>query len=207
MSISNYGELKTAIADFLNRDDLTAVIPTFVDLAEADIVRDRRARSWRAENRATTSATGRYSALPQDYVEMIRISVSTTQGWERLSLISQADMMQKREYGDVGGKPEFYAITAGELELFPTPDEAYTVEIVYHNRFPALVDDIDTNWVLQYHPDVYLYGSLSHAAPYLAEDGRLTVFAAMYQTALDKIAADTDASKYSGTGLRMGVPK
>ena len=37
MSISNYNDLKSSIADFLNRDDLTAVIPTFIELAEADM--------------------------------------------------------------------------------------------------------------------------------------------------------------------------
>ena len=32
MSLSNYTGLKASIADFLNRDDLTAVIPDFITL-------------------------------------------------------------------------------------------------------------------------------------------------------------------------------
>ena len=39
MTITTYATLKTAIADFLNRDDLTSVIPTFIALAEADMQR------------------------------------------------------------------------------------------------------------------------------------------------------------------------
>ena len=35
MSLTNFTELKTEIANFLNRDDLTNVIPTFIRLAEA----------------------------------------------------------------------------------------------------------------------------------------------------------------------------
>ena len=34
MALTNYTELKSNIADFLNREDLTAVIPTFIALAE-----------------------------------------------------------------------------------------------------------------------------------------------------------------------------
>ena len=35
MALTNFTELKSSIADFLNRDDLTSVIPTFIALAEA----------------------------------------------------------------------------------------------------------------------------------------------------------------------------
>ncbi len=42
MALTYYTGLKTSIADFLNRDDLTSVIPDFVALAEAQINRDVR---------------------------------------------------------------------------------------------------------------------------------------------------------------------
>jgi hypothetical protein len=39
MAISTYTDLKTSIASWLNRDDLTSVIPDFISLAEAGINR------------------------------------------------------------------------------------------------------------------------------------------------------------------------
>ena len=42
MSITTYAELKTAIASWLNRDDLTSVIPDFIALTEAALNRDLR---------------------------------------------------------------------------------------------------------------------------------------------------------------------
>ena len=51
MALTNYSELKSSIADFLNRDDLTSVIPTFISLAEAQFARDLR--HYKMENRAT----------------------------------------------------------------------------------------------------------------------------------------------------------
>ena len=49
MAITTYDELKTSVADFLNRDDLTSVIPDFITMAEADL--NRNVRHWRMEGR------------------------------------------------------------------------------------------------------------------------------------------------------------
>ena len=70
MSISTYSELKTSIANWLNRDDLTSVIPDFIALNEADM--DRRIRHWRMEQRATATIDTRYTALPSDFMEAVR---------------------------------------------------------------------------------------------------------------------------------------
>ena len=53
MAISTYTELKTSIANFLNRDDLTATIPDFISLAESSI--NNEIRHWRMETRAETT--------------------------------------------------------------------------------------------------------------------------------------------------------
>ena len=55
MSITTYAELKTAIADFLNRDDLSSVVDTFIDLAEARI--QREIRHYKMEETDTLSAS------------------------------------------------------------------------------------------------------------------------------------------------------
>jgi hypothetical protein len=53
MAISTYSELQSSMADFLNRSDLTSVIPTFIALGEARMNRD--IRHWQMENRASTT--------------------------------------------------------------------------------------------------------------------------------------------------------
>ena len=66
MAITTYTELKTAVADFLNRDDLTSVAPTFISLAETDM--QRRIRHWRMEKRSTAEIDTQYSAIPADFL-------------------------------------------------------------------------------------------------------------------------------------------
>ena len=44
MAITNYTELKSSLADWLNRSDLTTVIPDFITLAESQFNREIRNR-------------------------------------------------------------------------------------------------------------------------------------------------------------------
>ena len=53
MAITTYSELKTSIANWLNRDDLTTQIPDFISLAEENA--SLLVRHWRMENRATAA--------------------------------------------------------------------------------------------------------------------------------------------------------
>jgi hypothetical protein len=66
----NYSQLKSNIADFLNRSDLTAVIPTFIDLAEAQMERPLRVRQM--VGRSTAPIDTQYSALPSDFLVSLK---------------------------------------------------------------------------------------------------------------------------------------
>jgi hypothetical protein len=201
MAITTYAELKTAIADFLNRDDLTSVVPTFISLAEAQM--DRDIRHWRQEKRVETTLDERYENLPNDFLEIQELSL--TDG-TRLELIAAAEMQDWRQANNTSGKPRYYRVTADQFEFYPTPDSNYTLSMQYYARTPALSDAAPSNWVLTYAPDLYLYGSLVHTAPYLSEDARLQVWAAFYQSALESVRLDGQRGKYSGP-LKMGVPR
>lgn len=203
MAISTLLDLKAAIADFLNRDDLASVIPTFVSLVEADL--NRSVRHWRMENRATAPVSTQYSAIPSDFLEPIRLHLETTD-YRLLTPTSSQDLQLRRSAGrDVAARPEYYALTQGEIELYPTPDDTYDLEMNYYARIPALVNDPDTNWVLTYFPDAYLYGSLLQSAPYLGEDARSQVWATLYQRAISGMTTENEQMKFGGSGRRMTI--
>lgn len=205
MTIANFGQLKTAIADFLNREDLTAVVPTFVSFAEAQF--NRKVRSWRQEVRSAAAVDVQYSDLPADFLQPIRVQVLGT-GTSEVAPIAIAQMLQKREQtADVSGRPRYYAITAQGLELFPTPDAEYNLSLVYYAKIPALDADADTNWFLEHHPDAYVYGSLVHSAPYLKDDARIAVWAGLLAQAMNEIEEDDNRARYGGSGLVMRVAK
>ena len=203
MAITTYAELQSAITDFLNRDDLAAIAPTFILMAEANLGRDLR--HWRQEKRSTAEIDTQYSAIPADFLEAVRFYI-TSGDTRPLELISQAEMLDRKYHNlNTSGQPAYYAITAGEIEVYPVPDGTYTAELYYMANLPALSDSNTSNWLLQYYPDAYLYGSLIHSAPYLKDDSRLQIWAALYQSAIDAINLSSDAAKYGGSGRRMKI--
>ena len=65
MAINTYSTLQTAVANWLDRDDLTARIPEFIALAETRINRALRIRAMETVSTAISTASGtREYALP-----------------------------------------------------------------------------------------------------------------------------------------------
>ena len=205
MAITNYTNLQTTIADFLNRDDLTSVIPTFIQLAEAEM--NRVVRHWKMEKRATgqQSAGDQWMQVPNDWLETIRLHLtgSGTSAVTMTSRAAMADIRAKNE--DVSTvAPYLYTHADGQFELYPTPSDTTDFELLYYQQIPDLATN-STNWLLEDAPDVYLYGALRHSAPYLAEDARSAVWEKYYGEALQMLNNASEQARYSGSGMTLKV--
>ena len=71
--------------------------------------------------------------------------------------------------------------------LAPTPATAQTLEILYYQQPPLLGDDVQTNWLTQYAPDLLLYAALLEATPFLKNDERIQTWQGMYDRAASAI--------------------
>jgi hypothetical protein len=199
--ITDYGTLKTEIADFLLRDDLTAVIPTFVSFAHEKLNRDMRTRQM--VQRATASLTTEYTALPGDFLQMrdIRLNSNPVRSLEYIS--SEGQNQEREFYGNTSGEPRYYTIIGETIQVFPSPDTTYTIEMAYYEKIPALVNPTDTNWLLTKAPDIYLYGSLVHSAPYLKDDERIVIFQTLFRDIFNSLKTEDEKSRFGGTTPRM----
>ena len=205
MAINTFTTLKTAISDFLNRDDLSSSVENFIALAESGINRD--IRHWKMEKRSSgqQSAGDEYSQVPADWMETIRFHV-TDNGTSPLNLISRAAMSDKRASNeDATGTPTHYTHADGQFQLYPTPSADTNTELLYYAKTEALSASNSSNWLLLEAPDVYLYGALVHSAPYLGEDERVTVWAQMYAAAIQQLNRTSEVAKYSGSGLTLKI--
>lgn len=191
MAINTFDTLKTAATEWLARDQdttLIARIPDFMTLFEAKI--NRTLFVPQMEQRSTTltdtsSTEPEFISLPSDFQTMRRIRLSSVAGKPPLSFLSGTQIDTKRYRRDnVTGQPTHYAIIGSEIELVPTPNENYTIEMVYRKNIPALTASNTTNWLLTLAPDLYLYGVLLESAPYIKEDGRIQTWASGYSMAL-----------------------
>jgi hypothetical protein len=199
MAITNYGELKTAVADWLDRDDLTSVIPTFIDLAHAKL--NRRLRVREMIQRSTAGITTQFSNLPPDFLELRNIQLNVTVP-KSLEYVTIEQMDQERGLGNVAREPVYYTLMGSTIEVFPTPDQSYTLELAYYKNIPTMTADADTNWLLTKAPDAYLYGALLQASPYLQNQAETQLWGVAHETTIAELEKEDLGARYGASTLK-----
>ena len=209
----SYDGLKASIADFLNRSDLTATIPDFIVLAEAQMMRRFVARQRqgfpiprRLVLRSDASIAGgdEFIAVPTDFFGPIDFVLKGTPEIV-LDYLDPTNFKQWKAANSLMGQaPLYYTVVGGEFQLYPVADQAYTAETTYIKRLAAASSA--TNWILQDYPDAYLYGALVQSAPYLKDDSRATTWGVLFTAALDDIC-NADPMPSDKSALRTEFPR
>lgn len=191
--ISDYTSLQTAVVEYLARDQdttLIARVPTFIQFFEAKMNRGLFVRQMEQRSTATLTSgvtDAEFVLLPSDFQSMRRVRLSSVSGKPHLDFRSGTQLDEFRtSSGNAVNQPQYFTIIGIEMELAPTPDQNYTIEMVYRQNLPALASN-SSNWLLTMAPDLYLYGALLESAPYLKEDTRIQVWGAGYKNALDEL--------------------
>lgn len=199
MALDTFAGLKATIADYLNRDDLTTIIPSFITIAEAKF--NRKLRTRQMVKRANGQIETAFFAYPSDWLQAKEFQLNTNP-IVRLQFVTEAygDELKSNRYVSTG-QPVYYTITGTQLEFIPTPDSTYSAELTYYAKIPALSDSNTSNWLLAYAPDLYLYGALLEAAPYLKDDERLAVWSQMYINSLGDIEVADQRASVASTPL------
>ena len=204
MALATYTELKTSVANYLNRDDLTSVIPDFISLTENRMNRDLRVRANMIRSTTTTTSGTAFYNLPSDLIELRNITFNT--GSQIYALAYLSPESGSREYGSiVSGSPRAYTNLGKNIQLYPAPDGEYTIGINYFQQLTPLSNTVSTNNILDTFPDLYLYGSCLEGATYLNDSDQLQRFAGLYQKALTDVRDAEDSARYSGTVMTMTV--
>jgi hypothetical protein len=194
--ITNYSTLKSAIADWLNRQDLTSQIETFIQLAEVDM--NNRLRTRDMVIRAEATSSNEFVQLPSDWLEAINLQIVDGKSPLRFVTMDEADIIVARqEFTNV----TFYSIMDDAIELVPAPGDDIDIEMVYYGKIPSLSDEETTNWLLTKAPDAYLYGALAHASPFILDDQRMPMFIQLYSARIDALNDESKISAHSGSPL------
>ena len=203
MALTSYSELKTTMASYLARSDLTSVIPDFIRLAEERLRRDLRIRQMLVVATASTTGGNSKVGLPTDFLEMRDIHFNTTP----LSSVSYEapNTFYQSTRATESGIPRTYTVLASEIQFAPIPDTAYVLEILYYAQPTVLSDTNSSNVFLANYPDALLYGALLEAEPYLINDARSQTWATLYDRAIKNISDADQAGEYSGIPLQMTI--
>lgn len=194
-----YAELKTNIANYLNRSDLTDVIDSFIDSTEAEF--NRRLRVKGMIKRATATLTGQYLAVPTDWLEAINLQIDSGDFSPLFQQSIESMDVYRKANDNVTGQPIYFALVDDSIEFAPTPDGSYTVQLTYYGKIDALSDSNTSNFLSTGYSDVYLYGCLKHASIYLMEDERVPLFTAQFEKALEEMRLEQEKAEFSKGSL------
>ena len=203
MALTNYTDLKTSIANWLNRSDLTTEISEdFIVLTEADLNSKLRVRKMITSTSITIDSET--ESLPTDFLQVRDFFITSGGTKYALKYITPAQMDQIRG-SSTTGMPSAYTILGDNFRFAPIPDSAHTGTLNYYAKFAALSDTNTSNYILASHPAIYLYGSLYHAANFLGgvDPQRLQQWQGMYTTAMERLERNDREDQYGNAPLQQ----
>lgn len=203
MALTNYGELKTSVADWLARSDLETRIPDFISLFEAHARREYGGKVLAAKAALTTTpnvATLNITQNPRSIVYL---------GHDNGDDIRQGSPQEITRMVPQTSRPYLWTWdTNSVMRLYPTPDAEYTLTLFYSQNLTGLSVDAESNYLLTNYPDIYLYGTLLQARQFL-QDEALQVYEqkfAMLEESLKKALSRAENSSGNATCWTRGAP-
>ena len=215
MAINTYATLQTAVANWLDRSDLTDRIPEFIALAEARMSRTLRLSMMLNVDETTLGGAATLVAgtrdydLPSGYLQMVDFHLRTSP-ITPLSYLTPENM-NRMWAGSQGGKPLAYTIFADnstgtpikKVRLGPSPASAYDYSIMFYKKIDALSVANTTEQMLTDNPDIYLYGALLEAEPFLMNDQRVQLWATAFQESVRALQEQDNKDRHSGSAMRV----
>lgn len=205
MAFDGYPKLQASIASWLKRSNLSSNIPDFVSLAEAKFNRILKVRQMRVSN--ILVPTTPYVDLPSDYTRMSRVEY----GRVKLDYIPESSARRTIKsttnppysYANANDMQNGYTIIGGVLWLCTYIDGATPLHMDYFASLEPLSASNPSNWLLQDAPDIYLFGALCEAEPFLKNDSRVTLWESKLQRAIDELESNDESGQFGDGPLEM----
>jgi len=189
--ITTYTQLKSEVADWAHREDLTSKMDTFCQLAEGMI--NGTLRSKEMIKRADRNFAAAFTDLPADMLELIAIEVNISGHRAPLRQVSQ--QILDTTYSHSTGSPRAYAIIGSEIEIRPAPSDTTTGEVTYYAEVETLTSGSQTNSVLEYWPMIYLAGMMIQLNIYLHDEEQTAIWVSAFEMQV-KAANKSNSNSY-----------
>jgi len=190
--VMTYDSLTYYVQQYLERKDTAVVeaIPTFITLAEFEIAEQIKTLGQLQVVESTMTAGNSVLAKPARWRKTVSMNV-TVGGKKQPVLLRKYEYLQNYwPNANLTSVPLFYADTDWEhWYLAPTPDVAYSFEVLYYERIAPLSSENQTNWLTQNAPNAMLFGTLLQAMPFLKNDQR-QIFQQKYDQSLQALKTE-----------------
>lgn len=211
--IRNYGDLKAAVALWIDRDDDEFVnqIPNFINFAEKEIY--RAVRIPRFEREIYLKITNGMAYIPTDLLQVNYIMKAQTGEVYRTTSLEELDWLRRGKTTHTSQFNEsevVWARTTGRFYFNPpitatipegTELTGNEVLLSYYRDTAEMVNDTDSCAILTIAPELLLYTALKHACLFVQDDAAVQKWAALAMASMSDIQKQADNAEYSGSPL------
>lgn len=147
--MSTLAQLRSRIADDLNRTDLNTQIDTAINRAIEYY--NNREDFWFSETTATFSTVanqeeyGVSDGIPDDIADIDRLELILTSTNKPEIFASTFEWLKDVNVGQGTGQPTDYAFYQSKIYLYLIPNQVYTIKMYYKKTYDELVSDSETN--------------------------------------------------------------
>lgn len=203
MALTDYANLKSAVARFAGRDDLDSLMPDFIEITEDYIYnnesRPLRLQSMEQVTTLSTTAGANSLALPERFLSLRSISIETGGSEYELTYQSPSAIDKLSE----GGVPTAYTIEAGNIVFNVPPDGVYDVNLVFYQKPVPITPTSSTNDILTNNPTIYLHGCLSCVFEYTGELERAENYYQKMIRSIKGATANDNKGRYSNAAAKV----
>ena len=214
MSISNYNELQSHLADMVNRKDLSDAV---TDFSPASLVSQIKRAIYTAEERVQNDIMSRGGI---SHMENVDDSVNTVGGTEVITMptgflglrsmaITTNPYQLLQGYGDINslfntfphtttGKSRAYSIVGtNKAYLRPIPDGSYDLRIIFYKALDNLSTSVSTNWLLENGLNAYVGAAMVQLSLYLQDQAGMQYWESFYDANLADLMRDDRVTRFA----------
>lgn len=186
-------------------DELSNLIPSLSRVVESKINTALKVGGQSVRAQIPMELDKEYYPLPCDFggmrdIEMLKKD-STSVGGRSLVYLAPEEM-NRLERNHEGRRHHYYTIIAGQIQINAPTDED-VLEIVYYQLVPPLVEDDDSNWLSEKHPDAYIFGLCTEISAFAKDENSFIAYDSRFKESLAEITRDDAVVRWSGPQLRV----
>lgn len=185
--LSNYGEVKDAVASYAKRSNttFTGSLPIFVMSAHSALMRDLDPDLQLLTATADLTINAERVAPPSGFRSVVRLAIDDA--YDDPLVPTSIENRLRTATANSSGRPLEFCMEANQLAFGPIPDTTYTGKLVFRKAFTFFASDLATNDLLDRYPMAYLYGALAEAYDFDKFDEEAAKYTVKFQAEIEKI--------------------
>ena len=197
----SYAQVREKVRLLIEGDEVgttfsTDTLDLLISMAESRVYRKLRSDTMYVAS-AALNATSNVLALPSDLLELDRVLI----GGKPVEVTDLWRIDQLAYNGASAGDTVYCARSGDNLVFWPAIDDTTDVYLYYYGRPAAL--SLGENSTYTRYPEVFLFGSVAEASPFLGEDSRAPMWEAKFAQAMQDAMTNERWRTYSGSQLRV----